>query len=84
MSSRTVGTCSICGGRVSVPDHWMGIYPPIPTCDSCGAHMKEPHGPVVEMEPREPKPRTSFSGEGSVAIRAWRLGAPRSWPQRWD
>lgn len=53
MSSHTIGTCSLCGGRVSVPRMWMGIYPPIPTCDSCGATKKHPHGGTVEME----KPR---------------------------
>lgn len=44
------GTCSICKGLVTTPDVWMGIYPPIPTCISCGAKAKQPHGPVIEME----------------------------------
>lgn len=79
MSSRTVGTCSICGGRVSVPDHWMGIYPPVPSCDSCGAHMKQPHGPVVPMEkPGEQKtPKLSLGWDKLD----WHLGPPRA---RWD
>lgn len=46
----TVGSCSICGGHVSVPCSWMGAIPPIPTCESCGATKKRPHGPVIEME----------------------------------
>lgn len=29
---------------------WLGTVPPIPTCETCGATMKEPHGPVIEME----------------------------------
>lgn len=53
MSEKTVGTCSICGGRVSVPFAWWGIYPPVPTCESCGA-TKRDHGPVVDMEPKRP------------------------------
>lgn len=31
------GKCSLCGGTVSVPTMWMGIYPPVPTCQSCAA-----------------------------------------------
>jgi hypothetical protein len=78
MSSRTIGTCSICGGRVSVPDHWMGIHPPIPTCDSCGAHMKQPHGPVVPME----KPGgTEGLKLGRCSGDRWMMGPPRA---RWD
>lgn len=45
----TVGTCSICGGRVSVPAVWHGTVPPTPTCESCGA-VKADHGPVVPMK----------------------------------
>lgn len=46
----TVGTCSICGGRVSLPSVWFGVIPPVPTCDSCGA-IKADHGPVITMKP---------------------------------
>ena len=48
---RTVGTCSNCGGRVTLPDAWYSVIPPVPTCQSCGAVKTQPHGPVVEMEP---------------------------------
>lgn len=48
-----VGTCGSCGGRVTVPTAWWGIYPPRPTCESCGALAAE-HGPVIEMEPSVP------------------------------
>lgn len=48
-----VGTCSVCGGAVTMPDAWYGIFPPTPSCASCGATKKQPHGPVVEMEPSE-------------------------------
>lgn len=31
-----IGACSVCGGRVTVPDTWLGIYPPVPTVpDMC-------------------------------------------------
>lgn len=49
----TVGTCSICGGRVTLPDFWMGMQPPIPTCTSCGAVKKQPHGAIIEMVPMD-------------------------------
>lgn len=45
-----LGTCSVCGGAVSVPDVWFGVIPPVPTCSSCGA-TKRGHGPVIDMEP---------------------------------
>jgi hypothetical protein len=50
---KTVGTCSECGGRVTLPDAWMGMNPPIPTCQKCGARAKQPHGPVIPMEPNK-------------------------------
>jgi hypothetical protein len=45
---QTVGTCSLCGGRVTVPFAWMGVIPPTPKCASCGAHAAS-HGPVIPM-----------------------------------
>jgi hypothetical protein len=51
----TVGTCSICGGRVTVPRDWMSVVPPIPSCSSCGATQAQPHGRTIKMVPR-PKP----------------------------
>jgi hypothetical protein len=50
VSCQVIGTCSLCGGRVTVPTVWMGIVPPDPTCGSCGA-VKASHGPVIEMQP---------------------------------
>ena len=46
--TRIIGSCSKCGGYVSVPEVWMGVNPPIPTCNSCGATKKEKL-PVIEM-----------------------------------
>lgn len=52
----TIGTCSICGGRVSIPNEWLSVTPPIPTCDGCGAKPVQPHGPIIQMEPAGIKP----------------------------
>lgn len=49
-SFNIVGTCSLCGGPVKVPEMWMGIDPPIPQCSSCGASKKNKYGNVIEME----------------------------------
>lgn len=48
--NQTVGTCSICGGRVSVPSPWYGVQEPIPTCEKCGA-TSSMFGPVIPMQP---------------------------------
>lgn len=50
MSYTSVGSCSICGGQVTLPLSWMGIHPPVPTCRSCGA-TAAPAGPVIPMVP---------------------------------
>jgi hypothetical protein len=60
--NKIVGRCSICGGNVTLPDVWMGIHPPVPTCQSCGA-TKKSDLPVIPMTPprRWPGPdRASF------------------------
>ncbi len=51
--TRTIGTCSVCGGRVTVPDMWGGVVPPSPTCEQCGA-VAASHGPVIPMRPASP------------------------------
>ncbi|WP_146648226.1 hypothetical protein [Labilithrix luteola] len=53
---RVVGRCSLCGGCVCIPHLWMGIYPPEPTCTSCGAVAQGPE-PVIAMKRA---PITSF------------------------
>lgn len=45
-----IGSCSLCGGAVTVPTIWHGIVPPTPTCSSCGATKRAAHGPVIPME----------------------------------
>jgi hypothetical protein len=52
IGDRTIGTCSICGGAVTVPGIWGAIVTPVPTCSGCGATKRESHGPVIDMQPR--------------------------------
>lgn len=33
---KQIGTCGVCGGQVTEPTIWHGIYPPVPRCLSCG------------------------------------------------
>ena len=54
MMDRVVGTCSLCGGQVTLPGIWSGVVPPVPQCSSCHATAKS-SGPVIEME----RPRTA-------------------------
>ncbi len=52
MTGRCIcGTCSLCGGPVSVPDNWMCGIPAVPTCEQCGATAAQ-HGPVIPMVPQ--------------------------------
>lgn len=46
-----IGTCSICGGPVCVPQMWHSIQQPIPACARCGAIQACTFGPVIEMQP---------------------------------
>lgn len=45
--NNTIGTCSLCGGPVKMPAYSVNLTP---SCERCGATMKNPHGPVVPME----------------------------------
>lgn len=58
MNKITIGTCSNCGGPVSVPVIWHGVNPPVPECERCKAHPVRKHGPVIEMAP--PPAETKF------------------------
>ena len=67
MSVKIIGQCSCCGGKVTVPESWLCIYPPVPTCQSCGATPKQKYGPVIEMEPPPRAQRRTLFG----IERAW-------------
>lgn len=60
----TIGTCSRCGGRVSVPSNWMSVVPAVPTCEGCGARPVAPHGPVIEMGEPHPLKVTATDNTG--------------------
>lgn len=47
-----IGKCSICGGRVSVPDSFLSTIPPTPTCESCGATARS-NLPIIPMKPND-------------------------------
>lgn len=49
MSHHVMGTCSICGGAVTVPAVWYGTRPPVPTCSQCHAVPANAHGPTIPM-----------------------------------
>jgi hypothetical protein len=66
MGIQILGTCSICGGAVTVPMHWGGTMPPTPTCASCGARKKQPHGRVIEMEAPRPRQPVRLTTKGFV------------------
>lgn len=51
-NDRIIGTCSICGGPVTVPHIFFSVAPPIPQCQRCGAYAQENYGKVIPMRPR--------------------------------
>src|SRR5690606_38862084 len=53
MNAQTIGTCSLCGGAVTLPHVWHSVVPPVPTCSTCGATAAR-HGPVIPMQPPAP------------------------------
>ena len=63
MSIEVCGTCGNCGGRVTKPTNWMGIYPPKPTCERCGAEAIGPEDTVLPMGlPKKPEELNWFEG----------------------
>jgi hypothetical protein len=57
-NTQVVGTCSLCGGAVTLPYIWMAVIPAVPTCSQCGA-VAAMHGPVMPMQPAPYKIVTS-------------------------
>lgn len=57
MNRKTIGKCSICGGRVTVPTTSLSVIPPRPQCEQCGAYASKTAGlPSVPMEPMRIRP----------------------------
>lgn len=75
MSVSIIGTCSICGGRVTVPTFFHSVVPPTPTCESCGA-VAASHGPVIPMRPA---PRRLY-GTGTTTVPEWLVVPTRTVP----
>lgn len=67
----TIGTCSICGGRVQIPAIWNGIIPPTATCSACGAVGIDDFGTVIPMRPPSIRTRivTDTSGAATLEMR---------------
>lgn len=53
----TIGTCGACGGPVTVPSVWMGVIPPVPTCERCGRQAANGYGPKIPMQDDAPAPQ---------------------------
>lgn len=63
-----IGTCSICGGPVTMPNVWWSTgCPPTPRCEWCGAVPQQAHGPVIPMQPA-PYRIVTTTKSGSVPI----------------
>lgn len=50
VNKHTVGTCSLCGVPVQIPEAWHGVAPPVPQCARCHAVASTDYGPVVPMK----------------------------------
>lgn len=78
--TRTLGTCSLCGGAVTVPTVFHSVHPPTPTCSSCGATAAA-HGPVIPMrrEPSEAERRHRACLPTPEEIHVWVPRADLRW-----
>ena len=72
INDTVLGTCSLCGGPVTIPRTFHSVSAPVPTCKRCGA-TKRGHGPVIDMEPA----RATFE---LPADRAWGADADPELP----
>ena len=52
--NQLIGQCSNCGGSVTVPKHWSGTVPAVPTCNQCGYIVRG--APVIKTEPLKANP----------------------------
>lgn len=64
MNKQTLGTCSNCGGPVTVDTIYFSVVPPVPTCEGCGARAGHGPGPVIPMGPPRPQQYTTTNGTG--------------------
>jgi Zn ribbon nucleic-acid-binding protein len=48
-----IGTCSLCGGRVTIFQFWASSEVQVAICERCGARERKPeHGPIIDMVPK--------------------------------
>jgi hypothetical protein len=57
-----LGICNLCGGNVTVPDVWPGIFLPKGKCEDCEAEIA--NGPILVMK-KARKPYASVIGTAS-------------------
>ncbi len=76
MSKQVIGRCSECLGLVTVPEYWMGIYPPVPTCESCGARKKDDL-PIIDMDP--PPERRKMPWEVKDVVKIYKIEKEDLW-----
>lgn len=67
-----IGTCSLCGGQVVLPELWGGIVPPDATCSRCGAVAAQ-SGPIITMR-RVDKPSAPYVAKGTGPSVRYDLG----------
>lgn len=71
-----IGTCSRCGGPVSMPGFMVN---PVPYCKRCGAIARQPHGPIIPMVSSEQKAPV---GTASLPADYWGLAGVSSAPTK--
>ncbi len=70
---KILGRCSLCGGRVVVPNVFHSVIPPKPTCEKCGAVEAETNLPIIPMKPRR--------APWAKSIKPWKRNDERTDPQ---
>ena len=68
MSYQTIGVCSLCGGAVTQhTGPWYGVFPPVPTCMSCGAVAAPPQQVIPMERPLYPLPTTGLTDDFRIS-----------------
>ncbi len=77
--NRVIGSCSLCGGSVSIPTMWWSVEPPVPTCDSCYARA-QPQGPVIPMV-KDSRLEDQLESARRIKGKLDRYFQQRAWPE---
>ena len=70
-SMKTIGSCSVCGGPVQVPEETSAEKPSVPTCSQCGATAANDHGPVLKMNPQPADSSDDIQGVLASTVNRW-------------